>query len=1013
MAQTTTITAGSAFVRYEVTGTTTQISTLTSTGVYVAFSSGNTSSLSAAVSDAVSNLNREIQKYNRYITNDKEEISSINAKLSNPDLSEQQRGILRQDISDLNDEIASAQKKISASNDAIAQLNASGVTTLQGLVEKNESANKAAATAKPEKTEPLPPENPPPDPAIKKPTNNLTGPASDDSGVKQPNTAGTNGVPAKAPVGNAQGTGNVDPSTPKSGAGPTNIKTSDEGQPGPPASTSTNNGSINAGSQLPNTKYSFLSTQSPAASTGPGKRLYNPLGEYSSVNYQISLYVLTDDAYNAYINSGRTKINVLTSTDPIVQNNSQDGKLTGAFLIAQSGGINKSDIPRAPGFNFDLGIDNLEITQAVAGKSSGSAHLGSYEFSFTITEPYGFSFISNLKRARDALAVGRQTPNNTTRQLFVLGIRFLGYDSNGEIATTSSKTTVQGDNAPTLDPASAIVSPATFETFYDIIFTDVKFKIDGRAVTYHITAGNHGAAAGVGTKYGLLPATNLTINALTVADGIDQIMAALNKAEEDNVNAKKVALAHTYKVVYLGNEKIQPLIQAGMLNAADLQKFKWTGKEPSNSSQSNPQKELENSTPNNLAKKLTLNGNSPVIQDIDYIIRNSKFLYDALYTVYKSQYANPPELKSDAQVQNSDPNTLSWYSVTCQIQVKGWDTIRQDWAYDITYLIQPYNTYVVNSVYVNSGQFYPGPHKRYEYWFTGQNNNILNYEQTLDNAYFVTAATPTIGNSDSGSGNTETPAGQTPSKKNAGTGPTEVPKVVNQRTNQQRTGELNYGNEAQNSFLTALYDPVDYAKATITILGDPDFLISAPVWSENSIYDNFYGDGKFSVNPDGGQVFIEIDFKEAIDYELKQDLPNVPYPDTSEQGIMSINDRILFWKYPDNIAKIAKGIIYCVYEVKSMFRDGKFTQVLTCNIQDFGDDQIKKSQEAGSTVSSAAAQQVTANPNTPAPDGTTSPSTTPPIDPSTTSKTNPSANTPAPTTKNPAAQPDAKAEKKN
>jgi hypothetical protein len=91
--------------------------------------------------------------------------------------------------------------------------------------------------------------------------------------------------------------------------------------------------------------------------------------------------------------------------------------------------------------------------------------------------------------------------------------------------------------------------------------------------------------------------------------------------------------------------------------------------------------------------------------------------------------------------------------------------------------------------------------------------------------------------------------------------------------------------------------------------------------SLNSAYRQFYGKG-FTINPNGGQVFIEIDFKEAVDYNLST-------------GLMDINESILFWNYSKEIRNLVKGVSYMVREVQHNFSKGKFTQELICNINTF------------------------------------------------------------------------------
>jgi hypothetical protein len=128
--------------------------------------------------------------------------------------------------------------------------------------------------------------------------------------------------------------------------------------------------------------------------------------------------------------------------------------------------------------------------------------------------------------------------------------------------------------------------------------------------------------------------------------------------------------------------------------------------------------------------------------------------------------------------------------------------------------------------------------------------------------------------------------------------------------------------EAQNAYMTSLYDPGAYAKAKVTILGDPDYLAQETPASVNQVYNQFYGGDGFTINPNGGQVFVEIDFKEAVDYN-------------NNTGLMDINASIYFWNYPAAVANKIKGVSYMVTEIEHYFKGGKFTQTLTMNINDF------------------------------------------------------------------------------
>jgi hypothetical protein len=114
----------------------------------------------------------------------------------------------------------------------------------------------------------------------------------------------------------------------------------------------------------------------------------------------------------------------------------------------------------------------------------------------------------------------------------------------------------------------------------------------------------------------------------------------------------------------------------------------------------------------------------------------------------------------------------------------------------------------------------------------------------------------------------------------------------------------------------------------------------------NQAYSRHYGDG-FTINPSGGQVFFEIDFKEAVDYSTS----SMDVPLDGEKGVrgqggtMSINDSILFWQYADEVKDKIAGVAYMLTKVTSTFRNGSFTQSLEA-VNPFPAGQLSKEAQA-------------------------------------------------------------------
>jgi hypothetical protein len=369
------------------------------------------------------------------------------------------------------------------------------------------------------------------------------------------------------------------------------------------------------------------------------------------------------------------------------------------------------------------------------------------------------------------------------------------------------------------------------------------------------------------------------------------ILTKLNREQEDLKAAGKIKVANVYDLVWLGDANT--IKNASLLTKADIDKRKLPMVPLANTEQGFAAA-VKNIPPDITKKLLKFNTATPVIQAISQIIAQSSYLENALTKVY----TNAEEPGPDAELPNGPPREIAWYNLSASVKTLAWDDIVNDFAVEITYVIQPYLTPVVTSSYVTKVSKYYGPHKRYEYWYTGKNSEILSYEQTLNHAYVQTAL-------DGVSNKVDTVA--------------DIATILQQRTGGNRLGVINNGMEAQNAYITSLYDPSAWAQAKINIIGDPDYLIQDSPGSINEAYKQFYGPG-FSINPNGGQVFIEINFREAIDYN-----------DTT--GLMDLNENIIFWKYPKELN--IKGVSYQLISVKSSFSKGKFTQDLECRINTF------------------------------------------------------------------------------
>lgn len=630
-------------------------------------------------------------------------------------------------------------------------------------------------------------------------------------------------------------------------------------------------------------------TSTTGSTDWPGRRLYNPLGKFASYTYQLSLYVITPDAYDAFIQSGRTRINALREGAPDAGG--------GAFIVAQSGGINPTTDARAPGFDLDYYIDNLSYKTIVEGPGG----LNSYEFKFDIIEPYGFSFITKLAQLvtniESSYANSVYAMSKALKQFYVLGIRFNGYDIEGNVYSGKNSLTGSAD----LD--SAATSSGLFETYYDIMITDLKFKLDGKQTIYNISAAPYALHNAFSFKRGLLD-EGARVSGGTVGELVGELVKQKTSRQQQLSDQGVVQEANTYTIVWEG-EGVEKIRDAKIVTGNDTDKSKLPDAGVEATIQSSEVASTK-ATPNVNAREFIFRNGTTILDAIKTIIANSSYAEDALKAVYNS---NQPYKDNDQTTDGSAPGSqpdIRWYNIGSKVTGARWDNTRGDWAYDITYIIRPYDTPSIQTAYAGSGSAYPGPHKRYRYWLTGENSEIIAYEQVFNNLYFLAMHRPEEGDDQA--------------SKQGGA----VPVSETKRTDLSRPYKLNTGSEAINSYLTSLQDESSWVTAKFTILGDPDYLMSDSLAGTSSEVSKYYGYNGFSINPNGGQIFIEIDFKEGVDYN-------------NNNGLFTINENIIFWKYPPSIASRVKGVIYRVITVISSFQGGKFLQTIEANVATFPD----------------------------------------------------------------------------
>lgn len=642
----------------------------------------------------------------------------------------------------------------------------------------------------------------------------------------------------------------------------------------------------------------------------PGVRRHNVLSELSSYTYSITLYMVSQEANNQFVNSGGK----FPANRPDV------------FIIAQSAGVNNRSESRFITKSRQLGrgqegydyyIDDFSMTTYIPGNSKTGATTSS-SMKFKITEPLGFSFVGDLtEMSKQMNRFNQGTGSDLTKfqQYMIIGIKFYGYDING-VPIKSSDPLFSNFTNGTSDQNSVA------ERYFNIIFTKFEYSIDERSTEYTIEAAitSEQQVNGQinGTTKGTAALTGRTVSDFLLGSSTAKgLMPTLTQKNKDLRDKGYTEYATTYSVVFLdSNRKPDP---NGMIASATLPNnfevnLELSPMSPAEKTSDVTVKNSVNAKTADVTKQsVTVKAGASIVQLIDKIITQSSYITNAL-----NRSADQNAETSSKSIPGKE--TFKFFTINTVFTAKGKDPKTNLPYGDIVYEIIPKEIVVLKSQYVTKKTSYKGPFKYYEYMFTGKNTEILKYEQTFNAQYFVTAATtdskiisPDFPNNGIGTAVRGVTPGDATSIKN------------------------NQGAIIAQDVRTNLYSLKDQASAKIKIIGDPDYFMSSigvsQQSSDASASKYYHPDG--SINPFGAQILIEIRFNSPEDY--------------TDKGLLNVRNNVQFYESQNYEAlRAAKiyGVVYQVYAVESTLSRGAFTQTLEMFI--VPDDQLLGDQSPAS-----------------------------------------------------------------
>jgi hypothetical protein len=390
------------------------------------------------------------------------------------------------------------------------------------------------------------------------------------------------------------------------------------------------------------------------------------------------------------------------------------------------------------------------------------------------------------------------------------------------------------------------------------------------------TAGGvRGRGAGVGTatptappKANAAPSVNKNI-----AVGL---ITALNNAEEELVKKGVWEVANRYSIEFapaeLGDARVT---KGGKPNKAKVPMQQ--SKNPSD--KVNP----DSNSADYDVRTFQITAGQPIVVVLDEIIKNSTYIADqASYIIDETTQKSKPQ---------KPLGDLVWYKISVQTTPIKFDKKRNDYAYNITYVI---SAYPINSM---QSEYFPttklrGRHKSYKYWFTGQNTQVLKFEQSFNKLYYTTFTNPETLTATRIENNRETP-------------PREYQAAVSGSSSQGAEGRTNSIGASAADYL---YNRSDIANCQLTIVGDPAWIqqgeAATGISSVNFNFNPFNPDG--GINFDAQQIIFDLQWNPGVDYDL------------TGTGLAN----------PNTSGTPSAVYTYLATEVVSRFSKGKFEQDL-------------------------------------------------------------------------------------
>lgn len=671
----------------------------------------------------------------------------------------------------------------------------------------------------------------------------------------------------------------------------------------------------------------------------------NPLLEYDSYTYCLSLHLMSIANYNNLI-----------STDRSLQK-----KYVPQNVLISSAGRYGQSFRRDPAFEEDFYFENLKV-KTIVNTTSRNRNSNLIECSFTVIEPLGFTLINRMLDAANNINPGL---GSYLQMPYILQIDFFG-GTDGQppgplkehskvipirITNIKSKLTSRGteyqiDAVPFNHqafnqlnvslPVSTTVTASTVSQVFggpaEVSAEDGKFYVNlfrkaniERQIT-ELRPFATSASGGIDAR--IASQTRSKISDLTAqlnneysSFGITGFCAALNSYFTSLKIQNQISVINTVRVVFdekIGNSKLYTT--SGPVNAAGT-----PASGTSNSAQKTQVQAASGAPKGQLrfdGATVNIPAGTTIDRMIDWAVRNSEYISDQL----KDPTVTPEQRSSI--ISGGNPNTITWlrwFRIIPNIYIREYDPTQNRYGMDIVFYVKPYNLSAKHPFYPKGRV--PGFVKKYDYIFTGKNKEVIDLQIDFNTLYLIEMSTnrvksrqPQTGtpgdgnpsaNPDAAAPAYPNPNLQTPNQNIA---PVSVALVSDNVATTMRAGGIPQASADAGDLYRSLMLGAkgDMITLNLKIVGDPQFIKQDDFFigqSADSPTGQFLNDSSgSSLYMDGGELYVFVNFQSPVDYD-------------ETKGIADVASSK--YRYSEFSG------VYKIITVDNSFSNGKFEQSLT------------------------------------------------------------------------------------